>query len=286
MLYLIATTLLSAAIFVVFKLFKKLGINNLQAIVTNYLVAGTTALLVYSGEINLARFVEASWFPFSFLIGGAFIGVFFLFALSSQKAGIAITAVSSKMSVVIPTLAGFILFFEQGSIVKILGILLALLALYMALRKDKKDKIKLSWKVILLPLFLFLGTGINDLMMKIAEHYYVTDDLLLLLANIFFVALLIGSSVLLFNLKKTPQALKFKNILAGSMLGLINFGSTYFLFKSMACYDNSVLFPVRNAGVVALTALVALIFFSEKLSKTNWAGIGIAIIAIIMIANN
>ncbi|HPE42677.1 MAG TPA: hypothetical protein PKV88_01240, partial [Bacteroidales bacterium] len=111
-------------------------------------------------------------------------------------------------------------------------------------------------------------------------------DLLLLLASIFFVALLIGSSVLLFNLTKTHQALKFRNILAGSILGLINFGSTFFLFKSMACYDNSVLFPVRNAGVVALTALIALIFFSEKLSKTNWAGIGIAIIAIIMIANN
>ncbi|HOI32482.1 MAG: DMT family transporter [Bacteroidales bacterium] len=284
MLYLLATTLLSAAIFVVFKLFKKFEINNLQAITTNYLVASLTALLIYSGEINYTRFVGADWF--SIVIGGAFIGVFFLFALSSQKAGIAVTAVSSKMSVAIPTFAGFILFFEKGTLLKVLGIFLALLALYLALRKDEKEKSKLSLKVVLLPVFLFLGTGINDLMMKIADYYFVTDDLLLLLASIFLVALLIGSLALLFDLKKSHQSLKSKNIVAGIFLGLINFGSTYFLFKSMACFDASFLFPVRNAGVVALTALIAWIFFNEKLSRTNWAGIGTAIVAIIMIANN
>jgi multidrug transporter EmrE-like cation transporter len=52
----------------------------------------------------------------------------------------------------------------------------------------------------------------------------------------------------------------------------------------MAWFDNSVLFPIRNTGVVAITALIALFFFGEKLTKTNWIGIGIAILAIIMIA--
>ncbi|MBG0780830.1 MAG: EamA/RhaT family transporter [Bacteroidales bacterium] len=284
MLYLVATTLLSSAIFVVFKLFKKFRIDNLQAIVANYLTASAMALWVYSGELQLSSFLSASWFTFSLLIGTAFIGVFFLFALSSQKAGIAITAVSSNMSVVIPAAAGFILFQEQSSLLKIIGIILALLALYLSLRKKKQEKIKVSWQVFLLPVFLFFGTGLNDLMMKIAEYYYVTDDLLLLLASIFIVALLIGSSVLIFRLRMADYKLNFRNFIAGFLLGLINFGSTYFLFLSMAWFDNSVLFPIRNTGVVAITALIALFFFGEKLTKTNWIGIGIAILAIIMIA--
>ncbi len=284
MLYLVATTLLSAAIFVVFKLFKKFRIDNLQAIVANYLAASATALWIYSGEVQLSSFINASWFPFSLLIGGAFIGVFFLFALSSQKAGIAITAVSSKMSVVIPAIAGFIIFQEQGSLLKIFGIILGLLAFYLALKKEKQEKIKVSWQVFLLPVLLFVGTGLNDLMMKIAEHNYVSDDLLLLLASIFMVALVIGSSVLVFRLRSPGYNLNLRNFIAGFILGLINFGSTYFLFMSMAWFDNSVLFPIRNTGVVVLTALIALFFFGERLTQTNWIGIGIAILAIIMIA--
>jgi len=284
MIFLIATTLLSAAIFVVFRLFKKFSIDNLQAIVVNYLVAGSTALLVYKGEISLDSFVSASWFPFSFIIGGAFIGVFFLFALSSQKAGIAITAVSSKMSVVIPALAGFLLFQDKLSGLKIAGIVLALLALYLALHKEKQEKSKIAWQVYLLPVLLFFGTGLNDLMMKIAESYYVKDDLLLLVATIFYVALIIGILALFFNSQKKTVRFRFRNLIAGSILGLINFGSTYFLFRSMAWFDNSVLFPIRNTSVVMLTAFIALLFFKERLSKTNWTGIGIAVIAIVLIA--
>lgn len=284
MIFLIATTLLSAAIFVVFRLFKKFSIDNLQAILVNYIVAGSTALLVYKGEISPDSFVSASWFPFSFIIGGAFIGVFFLFALSSQKAGIAITAVSSKMSVVIPALAGFLLFQDKLSGLKIAGIVLALLALYLALHKEKKEKSKIAWQVYLLPVLLFFGTGLNDLMMKIAETYYVNDDLLLLVATIFFVALIIGILALLFNSQRKTVRFRFRNLIGGSILGLINFGSTYFLFRSMAWFDNSVLFPIRNTSVVMLTAFIALLFFKERLSKTNWTGIGIAVIAIILIA--
>ncbi len=284
MIFLIATTLLSAAIFVVFRLFKKFSIDNLQAILVNYIVAGSTALLVYKGEISPDSFVSASWFPFSFIIGGAFIGVFFLFALSSQKAGIAITAVSSKMSVVIPALAGFLLFQDKLSGLKIAGIVLALLALYLALHKEKKEKSKIAWQVYLLPVLLFFGTGLNDLMMKIAETYYVNDDLLLLVATIFFVALIIGILALLFNSQRKTVRFRFRNLIGGSILGLINFGSTYFLFRSMAWFDNSVLFPIRNTSVVMLTAFIALLFFKERLSKTNWTGIGIAVIAIIIIA--
>ncbi len=284
MLFLIATTLLSFSIFIMFKLFKQYNINNLQAIVANYLIAASVGFFSYDAKFSASAIFGASWFLLSILIGGAFIGVFFLFALSNQKAGIAITAVSSKMSVVIPTAAGFLLFSDPLSPQKIIGIILALIALYLALYKKSVGNTTFNFKLILLPIFLFIGTGANDLLMKIADHYFVENDVLLLVSTIFSVALIIGSTVLIFNILKYNSRLKLRNFVAGGLLGLINFGSTYYLFRSMEIFDSSFLFPIRNTGVVGLSALAALLFFGEKLHKTNWIGIFLALIAIIMIS--
>ncbi len=284
MLFLIATTLFSASILIVFKLFKQYNINNLQAIVGNYIVAASIGFLIYEPKFSATDVFHAPWFSLSILIGGAFIGVFFLFALSSQRAGIAITAVSSKMSVVIPTAAGFLLFNDELSPLKIIGIILALVALYLALYKKQIANTKFDFRLILLPLFIFVGTGANDLLMKIADFYFVENDVLLLLSTIFSIALVIGTSVLIYNYIKRTTILKLKNFLAGGLLGLINFGSTYYLFRSMEIFDNSLLFPIRNTGVVVLSAIIALLLFKEKIAKINWIGIALAVVAIIMIS--
>ena len=51
----------------------------------------------------------------------------------------------------------------------------------------------------------------------------------------------------------------------------------------MRCFDNVVLFPVYNIGVVSLTALTGLLLFKEKLTWKNYLGLAIAIIAVILI---
>ncbi|MDA3944504.1 MAG: EamA/RhaT family transporter [Bacteroidetes bacterium] len=283
MLFLIATTLFSTAIFILFKLFKQNHIDNLQAIIANYIVASSIGYFAYESQFTPIDIIQAPWFKLSILIGAAFIGVFFLFALSSQKAGIAITAVSSKMSVVIPTAAGFLLFNELLNPQKIIGIILALIALYLALYKKSIDKLPFNIKLIILPLLIFVGTGVNDLLMKIADYYYLQNDVLLLVSTIFAIALIIGLSILIFNLLRGKTKLRGRNFIAGTLLGLVNFGSTYFLFRSLEIFDSSYLFPIRNTGVVGLSALTAFLIFGEKLEKINWLGIILAIIAIVTI---
>jgi drug/metabolite transporter (DMT)-like permease len=120
--------------------------------------------------------------------------------------------------------------------------------------------------------------------MKIADYYFVENDVLLLVSTIFSIALIIGSLVLVYDVLKHRSRLKLRNFVAGGLLGLINFGSTYFLFRSMEVFDSSFLFPIRNTVVVSLSALTALLFFGEKLQKINWIGIFLALIAIIMIS--
>lgn len=282
MLYLLFTTFLGFAIFVVFKLFKKFGIDNLHAITANYAVASSASLLAFNDPVSSSMILNAPWFPLVILIGALFIGVFFLFAYSSQKAGVAITAVSSKMSVAIPATAGFILFSESISSVKIIGISAALTAFYLTFKKS--ERLIADPKTFFLPVFLFLGTGTNDLLMKITDYYYIEHDLLLPLSVIFFVALVIGLSLLGFALATRKKTFSLKSLMAGIILGFVNFGSTYFLFRSMEYYDSSLMFPLRNTGIVLLSALTGYFVFSEQLNRTNWYGILLSVLAIIMVA--
>jgi drug/metabolite transporter (DMT)-like permease len=282
MLYLLATTLLATSIFIIFRIFKRLGIDNLQAITANYVVAGSIGYMAYSKPFSAADVIGSPWFPLTFLVGFCFIGVFFLFALSSQKAGVAITAVSSKMSVVIPVSAGFLIFGDHLTFLKILGILVALLAFYLSFRK--KDKMIISYAALALPVFLFIGTGTNDTLMKYVEYTFVNGDLLLMISTIFAVALVIGSTVLALRIISGKTRLNFKSVLAGLLLGFVNFSSTYTLFMSMEYFESSLLFPIRNTGVVTLSAFAGILFFREELSRTNWVGIALAVLAIILIA--
>ena len=60
-----------------------------------------------------------------------FILVFNVMALTSQKNGLSVESVSSKMSVVIAIVFGVWYYEESLSFIKVIGILLALLAVYL-----------------------------------------------------------------------------------------------------------------------------------------------------------
>lgn len=285
MIFLILTIVQSTAIFVVMKLFNRFRIDNWQAITVNYFVATVFGLIIYNGDISPGVIIDKEWFIYALILGLTFISTFFVFALSSQKVGVALTSVASKMSVVIPVLAGLILLNEKINLLSGLGVAIALLAFYLTLGKGANSSF--PRKYLILPLLLFMGNGINDTLMKYAEYYYVADtnDLILFLSIIFSASLVLGLCVSTAKYINKKYSVSPRNILAGIILGLLNFGSTFYILKCMSIYDSSVVFPVSNAGIVSLSALIGFFLFKEKLSKINWAGIMLAILAIILIAN-
>ena len=51
----------------------------------------------------------------------------------------------------------------------------------------------------------------------------------------------------------------------------------------MRYFDNVMLFPIYNIGVVSLTALIGWLVFKEKLTWKNYLGLAIALIAVVLI---
>lgn len=270
---------------IIFKLFHKYGVDNLQALIVNYFVAGFCGIYFSDQHFSITYVLNAPWIYHAIAIGVLFILTFNLYATGTQKVGVAITTVANKLSLFIPV--GFALILYPGehlTIVKIIGFILAAIGIYLSSTKKKKlsfDKSYL-WLIIL----VFVGQGIADTIFNNAQQTVVGNND----KGLFFTCLLIISGVigilmlLIKSINKKPQ-LQLKNLIGGVVLGLPNFASLIFFFNALESsgFAASQVFPVVSMGVVILSALVGLLLFKEKLTLSNWIGLGFAVLSIFMI---
>ena len=280
--YLVLAIVFSTGVFVAMRLFERFKLDNHQALMWNYVFAAGTGFLMCKQFDTPTQLVNEPWFGLSILTGFWFIFTYLLMTASTQRSGVTVTSLSSKLSVVLPTLAGVVLFSEKLNFVATMGIVLALVALVLVVggKNTTNKDIKINW---LLPVLIFFGTGTGDILMKLTEQQNSSDDMGFMIAFIYFIAMLFGFLVVAFDLIRSKSKWQWKNAIGGITLGVINFFSTFCVYNAMRCFDNVVLFPVYNIGVVCLTALTGWLLFKEKLTWKNYMGLAIAILAVILI---
>ncbi|RMA64913.1 EamA family transporter [Ulvibacter antarcticus] len=286
MIALLLSIVASTLIFVIFKLFGKYKINTLHAIVVNYFVACTSGIIAYSEPVTIGNLPEYPWFIYTIALGALFIIVFNLMALTTQRSGLSVVSVATKMSVVIPIVFGLLYYKESLGIFKIIGIVLALMAVYLASIKSK-DGLSIQSKNLIFPALVFLGSGIIDTSIKFLEDTFVAkNDVPLFSATIFASAASIG--VLLLIGQKIRGTFKFelKNVIAGIVLGVPNYFSVYFLVQALRgdIFDSSDVFTINNVAIVTLSTFIGILIFGEKLLPKNWLGIALALASIILVA--
>ena len=283
MIYLILAIIFSTSVFVAMRLFERFKLDNHQALMWNYVFAAGTGFLMCKQFDAPAQLVAEPWFGLSILTGFWFIFTYLLMTASTQRSGVTITSLSSKLSVVLPTLAGVVLFNERLNFVATMGIVLALVALFLVVGGGKRDAINRVSTNRLLPILIFFGTGTGDILMKLTEQRNHGDNMSFMIAFIYFIAMLFGILIVAYDLIRDKSKWQWKNAIGGIGLGVINFFSTFCVYHAMRCFDNVVLFPIYNIGVVSLTALTGWLLFKEKLTWKNYLGLAIAIIAVILI---
>ncbi len=283
MIYIVLSIFINALIFIIFKLFVKYRIDTFQAIVFNYVFAFIVALAQTTSNDTFMTIPKKPWFFGVLILGFLFITLFNVVAKTTQKMGFSVVAVASKMSVIIPIIFGIIMYNELTGILKLTGILLALIAVFLS---SVKKNTNINKRYIYLPLLLFFGSGVLDTLLKYFETNYVAkNELNLYTGSIFLVAGIIGFVVILIKIIQRKTTLAFKNVVAGIVLGIPNYFSIYFLLKALSIkeMESSTVFTINHVGIVLLSTLVGLLLFKEKLSKLNYLGIFTAIIAILLI---
>ena len=288
MIYLLLSVLSSTIIFIVFRLYKKFGVNTLQAIIVNYFVACTVGFFGYIEGSDFSHVPSENWFPGALMLGVLFITVFNLAAITTQKSGLSVVAVATKMSVAIPVLFGIFLYNEGTGLLKILGIILALVSVYLTSIKSEEG-ITIKKENLIFPLLVFLGSGIIDTSIKYLETSYVSKtDVGLFSSTIFASAGILGTFILIVQALTGKLKITFKNILGGIALGIPNYFSIYFLVMALRTdgFDSSTIFTINHVAIVTVSTLVGILLFKEKLIKKNWIGLVFAIISIILVANS
>jgi len=290
MIYLLLTLLCSTCLMLVFKLIAKFNLSTFPVVVINYMVCAMLGILLHGKAPSLTELFSRSWLPFALVLGSLFISVFYLVGVSTRLNGITPAAIAFKLSLAIPVCAAFFLYNESLGVVKIAGIVLSIPAIYLS-SKTEENSIQISKHkyAFVLPVIVFLGSGIVDALFNFVQRNHLEDhDKNIFLISLFGTASLIGGAILLINLLQGKLKITLGVVLMGIILGLPNYGSVYFMYKTLefSGMESSVIFPVNNIGIIILSSFLAFILFKEKLSRINFIGVIIAIISIALITRS
>lgn len=289
LLFLFASIILTSWLTISFKFLERFRINNLQAIVFNYVTCVVTGSIVNGGfPVQPIRQGEA-WVPWALGMGVLFISLFNLVAFTAQRIGVSVAVVAYKLSLVIPFLFSLVYYDEPYTAWKIGGVVLALAAvIFTSWVSEKKAANKsLGMMLILAPLVLFAGSGALDALIKFVEQAFVNesnqDDYLI---TAFGSAAAVGIIILSIDFFTGKQRFDRRAILAGIVIGIPNYFSIWCLMHALKGYtgNSSAVIPINNMGIVLISAMVAWMAFREKLSPINWMGIVLSLAAIALIA--
>lgn len=284
MIYLLLAVSCNALLFLILKYFEKFRIDTLQGIVVNYLVAGSLGLLLSPHQLAAGELLAKNWIWVPPLMGTLFIIIFLMIAKTAQSIGVSVASVANKMSFIIPVAAAVALYGDTLGAMKIAGMLIALLSVYLTSRRDKSHGHGIS--VIVLPAVVFLGSGLIDALVNYTQQKLLgANESSVFVALSFLVAFVLGLVLVIIKVVTGKTRLQAKALLGGILLGLPNYFSIWCLVEALntSGYESSILYPVANMGIVLLSAVGARALFREKLSLVNGAGILLALAATALI---
>jgi len=234
---------------------------------------------------------SGNWLWLGALLGVIFITGFYAIASTVQQFGVTIATVATKMSVAISVVGAFIFFNESATALKIIGVVLALFAVYLSAKTTKSNE-KASTNPVIkgsiwLPIFVFLSSGLIEISLKHAQLNLLGDnDINLFTTLIFFSAGILGVGLLAINILRKKTSISSKSLGWGLLLGIPNYASIFFLITLLdqPGWESSMVYPVNNIGIILLSALLAMLLFSEKMNKYNVAGFVLGIVAILLLS--
>ncbi|MDX6183763.1 DMT family transporter [Flavobacterium sp. Fl-77] len=278
MLFLVLSIFCSVIVGVIFKISRNYSVNSIQIVAINYVTALLLCFFTFSPNVQELK-VNAPW---SIYIGvGILLPVVFLFLIASIKyMGIVKTDAAQRLSLFIPILAAWFIFKEDFNSYKILGLLVGFTALLFILKKQSVNDSN-KW---IYPALVLLGFGVIDILFK-QIALYTTLPYTTSLFVVFTIALVVSLIVVVYDVIAKKSKINLQNMLFGALVGIFNFGNILFYLKAHKSFsDNpSTVFAGMNMGVIILGSLVGLLFFKEKISKINFIGLFLALIAIVLI---
>ena len=280
--YLLLSILFGTTINLVFRWFKVFHVDKFKAIIINYLACFILGFALQP-EYDLIGIISMRWAQYSLGLGALFVAIFYAMAATTEKLSVSINAVSSKMSVIGPVLFAIVVMKESVSVLFWIGLALSLLSIYSI---TVKRNLFLPKKYFLLPVIVFLGSGIIDTSLKLMEHHYAQHVSFGVMTYTIFLGAFLSGSILYIVRYGFRISLRFKDVIGGVALGVPNYFSIYYLLLAIHGFQlkSAFVFGINNVSIVLLSSLLSVLVFKEHLSRMNKIGLVLAIVSIGIIA--
>lgn len=275
---LITSIACSVAVSILLKIARQRQIDVGQAIAVNYVVAVCFASFLLQAQPQ--RLFEPST-PWWVLIALGFLlpSIFLAMAAAVRHAGIVLSDAAQRLSLFIPLIASFVLFGEALGSQKLTGIVVALTALALLLYKPQSvsGQAGHAKSSIISLLLVWVGYGVIDILFKQLSKSGAA------FANSLVVTFSLAGVLMFAYLLYKRTRWNARSLLAGLILGLLNFGNIYFYIRAHQTFPQNptLVFSAMNIGVISLGALVGAGVFKEKLSVVNIIGVVLAIVAVL-----
>ena len=282
-----------------------LGAYLLKKVYSGRSTGGMTGVYVYSAlGCIVSAIVLLLWGGFDgFSAFTAVLGLLFGLAISLQeifmirafRAGsMAFTMVIVSCSTVFTALSGFFFFGEEIGVLQIVGIEFMVGSFIFATEKKSGEKRGgFVWLIFCLLAFVFSGAiGFMQKTHQINESHKGEINSFLVIS--FTVSFIFSATLAIISMirEKKPLIEKKKDgkvylLLLGLMVASgICVGANHKLNLGLSGeIPSAVFFPVVNGGGLILTTLTAFVIFKEKPSVKKWIGIGIGILAVLLLCN-
>ncbi|MBN8924685.1 MAG: hypothetical protein BGP10_06535 [Rhodanobacter sp. 68-29] len=283
MIHVLASAICSVLVSVLLKLARRFGLDVGQMVAWNYAAAVALAALLLQPSPEALRQPHAPWLAL-LALGVLLPTIFLALGASVRHAGIVRSDAAQRLSLLISLLAAFLLFGEKLDATKVLGCALGLLALLGMVWRSGQARGEGGAAQWLWPLLVFAGFGTIDIALKRVSAAGV--PLGTSLAAMFALALPVAFALAAARRLRGGAHFTLRNALAGLLLGLCNFGNILFYLRAHRALPQhpALVFASMNLGVVVLGALTGVLLFRERLSRTNLAGLVLALAAIALLA--
>ncbi|MDX1641910.1 MAG: DMT family transporter [Balneolaceae bacterium] len=280
--YIVLCTISSILIAHFFKVTEHKKLSTLRVITINYLFAFSTAFLVYEGHERDHIFSAELIIPvlLAILVGFIFIYNFFIYSKSVDRNGVGISIAAMRISLIVPVLLSTFWYLELLKWFQWIGLILVFVVLYLLLPNKNSLLDEPNDSGWMLPV-LFVLTGIGDASLKIYEREF--SALLTkgeFMGVVFLTAFVIGIFTVFV---KKEWGFTAKEFLIGACIGIPNLLAATFLIYALERMNGAVVFSAVNVLTVLGGTLVGVVYWKDRFTKTQWAGIFLTIISILLL---
>lgn len=275
-----SAALCSVLVSILLKFAKNKGFDALQMIAWNYAIASILSYLWFKPDLAHISVSATPWWLI-IVLGMVLPSIFLCLAKSLQTAGILKTEIAQRLSVVLSLLAAYFLFQEQFSQLKMAGVTLGITAvLCLIFSQAGSSNTNLNRKGMLFLLSVWVGYAIVDILLKYTTSLGLQFPVIL---TLMFICAFILSIVYLF-IQKTQW--KIKNVIAGLLLGLLNFANIALYVKAHILLKDSpaIVFAGMNILVVLFGVIAGLFIFKEKLNNMTVLGLVLGLAGVMSLA--